>query len=209
MNTFIYCIKNKDGEPVYVGQTIRGKQRFTNHVSDAKCVLTKNQPIVMFLRACFESGDAYSFEIIEHVEPGMLDDREAFWIGEMLKQNKPLLNQTLGGLTASRICDPWNKNAVGLQAAWNKGLPSDAKGIPRTEEVKVKISEAHKGKKQHYFYKKVVGRNRTSGLELGFPSITHAALFIDTDSSNVCKVLKGKKKSYKDWVFSYVLGGVG
>lgn len=51
---------------------------------------------------------------------------------------------------------PWNKDKKGSQKgwnkglklgpAWNKGLPSPSKGVPRTKEVKEKISKAKTGK---------------------------------------------------------------
>ena len=43
---------------------------------------------------------------------------------------------------------PWNKGLKGVMKAWNKGIPSQFKGIPRNEDVKHKISLAKKGKKR-------------------------------------------------------------
>lgn len=207
--TFVYCIKDAKGLPVYVGQTVRGNQRFVNHVADAKHVKNKKQPVVRFIRDCLASNESFTFEIIEHVSQNQLNEREAHWIAEFTKQGHKLLNQTSGGQDGyEMLCEPWNKGKPGSQIAWNKGLPSPAKGIARDEAVKAKISAAHKGKKQTYFYKAVIGTSKQTGEQLGFPSIGHAAKFIGTQTTNVCKVLKGKKPSYKGWMFQYA-NGVG
>lgn len=60
---------------------------------------------------------------------------------------------------------PWNKGLKGVQVAWNKGKTSSLKGIPRTEEVKQKISMANKGRVYSNEMKK---RMNYAGLKLGW-----------------------------------------
>lgn len=212
MNSFIYFIKDEFGFIRYVGQTRVGQVRFKRHISDAKWT-KKKQPVLDFIRKSLKLNRPFTFEIAELVSVEALDQREIYWIGFLKDIGVKLLNLTSGGNQGSKRGTPWNKGLVGVCKAWNKGTPSPFKGTPRTNDAKKKISLGHTGKRQTWFYKRVIGQELSTGLELGFPSIGHAAKFVGTLGTNVCKVLKGKKKSYKGWKFSYVetetsLGGV-
>jgi group I intron endonuclease len=95
-NVFIYCIKDpRDNSVRYIGQTIRGKQRFSGHIFAAKT--EKRMPIYNLIRKLLKLNLQPIFEIIEYCDRDILDDREIFWIEYYKSLDAKLLNMTIGG----------------------------------------------------------------------------------------------------------------
>ena len=116
----IYIVKNISNNKVYIGQTTDPKVRKNQHFS----LLSRNKHPNIHLQSSYNKygKSCFVFEIIEMVEnKALLTSRESYWT-EFYKQITTIYNQ--------RIC-----------VESNKGY----KFGPRSEEVKNKISETHKG----------------------------------------------------------------
>lgn len=97
MTMGIYKFTNKINNKVYVGQSVNIEKRYRDHLTacfntNDKCYSTK------FYRALRKHGEEnFNREIIEEVqEPGLLNEKEAYWI-EQYNSYKKGYNSTLGG----------------------------------------------------------------------------------------------------------------
>ena len=92
----------------------------------------------------------------------------------------------------------WNKGKHGLTTAWNKGKPW-------SDEVKKKLSEAHKGKHLSEEHKKKIGRTGKDNAQSipimcvetneVFESISLAAKKYNLQLTNIAKVCRGERKT--------------
>ena len=120
----IYAIRNKINGKMYIGQTTIMKRRWTIHKSE----LRGNRSIYNLLQDDWnEFGEeSFEFTLMEECLKAELDKKEIYWIG-------------IHGTTSIEF--GYNKEAGGRKGCipWNKG-------IARSNETKMKLSKAHKGK---------------------------------------------------------------
>ena len=128
---YLYTITDTLNSKVYVGQTVRPQKRWSQHKTYAK----RNKPVQYIHRAMAKYGvDNFVFEII--VTCKSVDDANELETA-LIKQYD------------SRNKERGYNIAPGGETPWNLGLPKELNpltGIPRTDEVKKKISENSVGK---------------------------------------------------------------
>lgn len=122
MESGIYLIKNNVNGKVYVGSAINFKNRWSQH----KCSLKKNKHHSIKLQRSVNKHGLNSFEFfpIQFCNKEELVMNEQFWISYFNSYNK------------GYNCDP------------TAGSPLGRKTNSRSEEHKMKISKANKGRKQ-------------------------------------------------------------
>lgn len=136
MNGKIYCITNLVDGKYYIGQTIQPiKKRFGRHLHESKKRISH-----LYLSMRKHSVGNFVIETLmdniqSHEE---LNELEKLWIALTNATNKKFgLNNHAGG----------NKPPIGIKAtSFSKGHVGFGRGIPRTEEVKRKVSQAQIGK---------------------------------------------------------------
>lgn len=100
MKKYIYIIKNKCNNKVYIGQTNNPKQRWMQHISNSK---TKNVFSLIDL-AIEEIGvNNFFMEILEETEN--YDERERFWISRYNSTNPNGYNISIGGASIGQGVD--------------------------------------------------------------------------------------------------------
>lgn len=133
-NLTIYCIADEEGIPKYVGKTIKSlRLRIWQHRNDAK-KHSYNMPIHSWIR---KHPD---FQVIILHQCPYFDDwefLERHWISYLKSLGFKLLNATSGG--------DGNKDQKFSRETIEKRA-SKIRGVPRSPEVRRKISESHKGK---------------------------------------------------------------
>lgn len=123
---YLYSITNLINNRVYIGQTVRPKERWTQH----KTYVKKNKLIQYIHRAMSKYGiENFIYEVIAMCRT--LEDTNYTEV-ELIKQYN------------SRNKEFGYNLAPGGETAWNLGLPKELNpltGIPRSEETRKKISE--------------------------------------------------------------------
>ena len=137
----IYRIYHKKSGKSYIGQSVNIKRRIKAHFT----AWDKNMYVDRAIRK--HGKDAFDWETLEICSEEILNDRECHWIAA-LDTIKPNGYNLMTGGNAGRWSEtsrqkikgriPWNKGKKGVQKGANKG-------IPKTEEVKRKISNTLKG----------------------------------------------------------------
>lgn len=172
---YIYKITSPSGR-IYIGQTINLKSRKRDYSTN------KSKTQVKIYNSINKYGwDTHTFEVIDECPTDynkfLLNLKEIYWI-DYYNSMEDGLNCTQGGCgsTGRRLSEetkkkiseakkgsvPSNKGKIGLQKAWNKGIPQtddvkeklriastgnkNAKGAIRSDEYKNKMSECKKGK---------------------------------------------------------------
>ena len=128
---YIYTITNTQNQKVYVGQTVRPKERWSQHRAYSKRV----EPIQYIHRAMAKCGaDVFTFTIVDFAfSSSHADCLETNYIMMYDSRNKDRgYNVSLGG-----------------DAVWNRGLPTEQQpmyGKKHSDKTKIKISESNMGK---------------------------------------------------------------
>lgn len=128
--TYLYKITNVLSSKIYIGQTVNPSRRWNDHKW-----LSKNKPeqYIHYAMAKYDTSN-FTFEIIATCRSSSdANEIEAILINQYDSRNSKIgYNIAPGGVTP-----------------WNLGLPKELNpltGIPRTKEVKKKISEGNIGK---------------------------------------------------------------
>ena len=108
----IYKITNQVNGKVYIGQSVRIKQRWSQHKAEAK----ENRRNTLLYNAMRKYGiENFTFEVIEECSQEQLNEREIYWISYYDSFNKEKgYNMTPGGSEPSKanpqeICDLWDQ----------------------------------------------------------------------------------------------------
>lgn len=117
MASGIYAIINQKDGKVYIGRAVDLSKRRYEH----KSALKHNRHCNLHLQRAWNRGDTFSFSVIEHCEPEMLNEREVFWIKRFNSTNKRY---------GYNICEGGD----------------GCLGRPCSDETRKKISNAVKGK---------------------------------------------------------------
>lgn len=195
--SIIYQILNIKNNKIYIGQTTDLKQRIRKHKKELKNGTHPNSDLLGDYN--IYKASSFVFSILEICDKNNADGLESSYIEKHKTHISDYgYNKTYGGLTGKHTQEtvlkitgknnpmynktPWNKGGKNLQAAWNKGL---------------KTGHSHNRKA-------VIGVNLKTSEIREFVSVTEAATYINTQSTNVSNVCNGKRyKSYKGWKFSY------
>ena len=132
--TYIYTLEDQNGDIRYVGQTIRVKNRLSEHCNSSK--LKKKTHKNNWIKSILLMGFKPIFNIIEEVEDIDANWSEIYWISQFKSWGFNLTNGTDGG-------------------AYDN---ANRKGAKLTEEHKLKLSKSTKGKKKsNEFIEKITG----------------------------------------------------
>ena len=155
MNGIIYRVINLLDKKVYIGRTIRTlEERKRGHFGSLK-----RQGYYHFHAALVKYGKKnFKWEEIDRADSMLsLNEREIYWIAFYDSSNPSKgYNMTKGG----EGCFPVY-HRTGNKKGWHhseetiKRMMGRYKGIPRSEEVRKKISEAQSGEKSIHFGKKL------------------------------------------------------
>ena len=150
----IYIITNNVNGKYYIGQTkYTLKQRWQFHYSHA----LKTKRNTYFANAIRIHGkDCWNLEVLEKTTSDLLNEREMYWISHFNSTNREVgYNSTSGGegyIRSKEQCEAISERMKG-NVPWNKG-------IPRTEEERLKISIGHKGKTQTKDTKEKISKSK-------------------------------------------------
>jgi len=227
----VYQAHNPVTNSFYVGQTSRSLwARRARHAKDADSRCTKS----VFHKAIRKYGiDAFSWCVLEYVDSKeSMDASEKRWIRMLRECGHKCYNLRPGGdggsfpgagnpnfgkSTPDSVRD---KISASLKKHYakhpgtmtgRKGETAPAYGKPMSKEVRLKLSQAHKGKA------KIGNRGAGNGSAVAircvttgehFPYAKAAAEKYDSDLSSIIKCCKGKVKSVRGRVYEYVKPGV-
>ncbi len=131
---FIYVFLDDSGMPVYVGKANNFDERYAGHMRDINKYDTH---FYRWLKKQIAFQKPFFTDILEECNSDNWQEREIFWIAKFRSMGFALTNMTDGG--------DGNNNQVFSKEAIQK-RSAKLKGIPRPQEVRDKISKAHKGK---------------------------------------------------------------
>ena len=111
----VYKISSISNRNFYIGSSINIHKRWYRH----KLSLKNNKHHSIRMQRIFNKygADDFIFEIIETCDSKNIISREQFYLDLL----SPKFNSCRFAYSKKGV-DPWNKNKVGLQTAWNKGL---------------------------------------------------------------------------------------
>lgn len=132
MSTVIYQIRNVVNDKKYIGSAINHATRWQLHKRQLN---TKTHHSFLLQRAWNKYGaENFKFEIVEFCEKSLLVEREQYYFD--------ILNPKYN---VCRVAS----SAIG-RIPWNKGTKTG----PRSEETKLKLSLAQKGRKSYWYGRK-------------------------------------------------------
>lgn len=169
----IYGLKDpRDGLVYYVGQSTRGMRRATKHFNPSS-LSRDNSPKSLWLRGLIQEGvepDTTTLEILE--DPGLLLEREKFWIETWQKLNPKLTNvptTQLGSHFKGRVISEQQRQRLRKQALrrWKDPRERERASLKQrgrvfTEEHKQKVSEGQKRRFQNEVERRVAAERLAS-----------------------------------------------
>jgi group I intron endonuclease len=209
---YIYTIKNKTDNKIYVGQTIRDvEERWKDHLKKgSNCRYLKS--------AINKYGvDNFEFKLVCITFDNQLDDMEIKYIEQYNSLVPNGYNLRLGGNSGRHNAETKQKISDTLKKNFANGLVHSRHqlGRPHDEATKQKISESLKGHKlsQETINKRILSRRIYNIIQLdihgnrlnSFDSCKEAAEYIgiSLNSINLCCI--GKAKTAKGYVWKYEL----
>lgn len=170
MSGGIYTIRFLGVKKFYVGKAKSFKNRRLHHL----WLLNRDRHHNTHLQAVFNAvgADAFKFCVEEEIcDSAIRSQREQFW----LDQHFPL--GVLFNFADSSL-PVFEGKKSGNRVAWNNGLPSPRKGIPRSAEHRLAISLATTGKRRTDETRRRISESKTGKSTVGrSPSLeTRAAI---------------------------------
>ena len=207
---YIYKIRNRIDNKIYVGQTIQDVEaRWKDHLKKgSNCRYLKS--------AINKYGmDNFEFKLVCITFDNQLDDMEIKYIEQYNSLVPNGYNLRLGGNSGRHNSETKQKISETLKNRYQNGLihPRNQLGIPHSEITKKKISESLKGRKmsQESINKRTTSRRKNKIIQLdidgnrlnSFDSCKEAAEYIgiSLNSINLCCI--GKAKTAKGYVWIY------
>jgi len=200
--TGIYKITSPSGK-IYIGQSIDIEKRWEWY----KKIRCKSQ-IKLYNSLKKHGVNSHTFEIIEECNKNKMDEREIYW-GNQYNVLNSGLNLRLGngkGCLSEETKQKISSNSKGI---------SRNKGIPKSKEHKIKLSEAinnriYTPKRLENMRLGMIGKNTTSILCINdnkiYKSIKEASTEYKILSSSIDNILSGRAKQTRKekLVFKYI-----
>jgi len=205
-NSGIYSIKNLKNNQQYIGSAVNYPNRFRQH----KSLLNLNKHYAKHLQKSWNKHGSqnFIFELILCCSKENLLEFEQYFLDKLapvyntLKIAGSRLGTKASLETLKKLSDS-HKGKPSPNKGIKTGKPSWNRGIPQTEETKLKLSKASKGK--HYSpksefkkgerNKKLLRKIECVDLELSFLSIADAARFCGNVNYmfNIANCARGKQ----------------
>lgn len=208
---YIYTIKNKTDNKIYVGQTMRDvEERWKDHL--------KKRSNCRYLSSAIKKYgvDNFEFKLVCITFDNQLNDMEIKYIEKYNCLVPNGYNLRIGGNNGKHHAETKQKISDTLRKRYENDiirLSNPRIGKPLSEITKKKLSEAHKGKKpsQETIQKNIVSRRKNKTIQFdmegnrlnSFDSCKEAAEYIGTTTSNICMCLTGKTKTAMGYVWKY------
>ena len=131
----IYKIENKLNHKVYIGQSVNIERRFKSH----RLLLDRGTHINKHLQGAWKKygKDSFEFSILEECDECCLTEREQYWI------------DYYGGYNSSKNYnkrEAGNKGHLSQESKLKCSIHNKGKKVVITEQTKLKISQALKGR---------------------------------------------------------------
>ena len=208
---YIYKIRNKIDNKIYVGQTIQDVEaRWKDHLKKgSNCRYLKS--------AINKYGlDNFEFKLVCITFDNQLDDMEIKYIEQYNSLVPNGYNLRLGGNSGRHNAETKQKISESLKNRYKNGLICLNKhrlGKPLSEITKKKISESLKGqhRSQETINKWIISRRKNKIIQFdmegnrlnSFNSCKEAAEYIGTSKSSICNCCNGKIKTAKGYILKY------
>lgn len=209
MKSGIYKWTSPSGK-YYIGQAVNLKRRY-NDFANFKRTYTSAGSAIDNARNKYNDLKYWQYDILEECEIENLDKLEIKYIKELDSNNSAKgYNSTNGGdgVKGFKPTEEMKKHQSEIMKGKYNGENNPMYGKHHTEEVKQKISEAQKGRKQS---KEQVAKKSKPIIQLTldnkfireWDSITDAAHTLGCDKSLIMRVCQGKKKTAKGFHWQY------
>jgi group I intron endonuclease len=207
---YIYKIRNRIDNKIYVGQTIGDlERRWKTHLNTgSNCRYLKS--------AINKYGmDNFEFKLVCITFDNQLDDMEIKYIEQYNSLVPNGYNLRQGGNSGTHHAETKQKISETLKNRYQNGLihPRNQLGIPHSEITKKKISESLKGRKmsQESINKRTISRRKNKIIQQdidgnrlnSFDSCKEAAEYIGISLSKICQCCNGKAKTAKGFLWKY------
>lgn len=183
----IYKITNLINGKIYIGQSVKIKNRWQQHKQEVK----SNRTNTLLYNAMRKYGlDNFSFEVIEECDKDQLNEREIYWISYYDSFNKEKgYNMTPGG------SEPIKINPQEIYDLWDQGYcVSDI-----AEKLKDKVGHTTiQNYLNDYSNYSPQESNRRGGLK-AYKKAVESGNFINTLNSNNTRKLDDKINQYDLW----------
>lgn len=200
----IYSITNIVNNKKYIGQTSNFKRRIREHINDMKNGTHSNP----HLTKSIEKYGLDSFEIVklEDCDNDILDEREEYWISYYSSTDKTKGYNIMPGGFSSRgyhpdtsyLTDEYKLKVSERQKRYYKSRKGIGYGVPRTKEVRDKISSILKEK---YKNGEMINPNKIKVVCLNdrnvFDSYKEAASYYNVKPVNITVNAEGKTSFVK------------
>lgn len=208
---YIYKIKNKIDNKIYIGQTTQDlEDRWKQHL--------KNGSNCRYLKSAFKKYgvDNFEFQLVCITFDNCLDDMEIKYIEHYNCLVPNGYNLRLGGNSGKHNEETKRKIGDALKNRYKNGMIHPHLGKNPSETTRKKLSEANKGKRlsREVIERRIITRriklNRKiiqfnlQGNRLNtFDSCKEAADYIGTTMSSICQCYLGKNKTAKGFIWKY------
>ena len=187
---YIYKIKNKIDNKIYIGQTIQDlEDRWKGHL--------KKNSNCRYLKSAFKKYgvDNFEFQLVCITFDNCLDDMEIKYIEHYNCLAPNGYNLRLGGNSGKHNEETKRKIGEAVKNRYKNGLVHPQLGKHPSEETRKKLSEAKK--------RKVIQYDLDGNLLKTFDSIKEAAEYIGAEHSGIGHCCRGKNKTAKGFIWKY------
>lgn len=194
---YIYYIKNKINNKVYIGQTKDFTKRIKQHFSLSYIYGNDLHKDIEILKSInFETG------ILEQCEDNLASIKEKYWINFYKKHNFILYNKTKGGegnrivynIEDKKIIDEYQKNHSVTFTA--KILHISYKYCLKILKENKQLIYSNKESNKYRQGQKIKQLDKTTGQCIKiFPSIAEAASTVNGCSRNIWRAVNGERKT--------------
>lgn len=191
MTSGIYAIKHIESGKIYIGQAVIISRRWKDHQHKLRCNKHHNS----YLQHAWNKygEESFVFEILEKCPVEVLTEKELAWV---TKHTKDML-YNIGAIEAPMLGMKHTEEALQKMRQ------------PKSEEHRLKISNALKGKKHSETHSRNTGVSKKRPVQsvttgVSYPSITEAAAHLGVHRFTLGRHLSGKSKHCQNQIFIYL-----